>query len=95
MNTLSKLKSSLDMSTTAKTVNKSLDSVNTNTSTIAKTMGTVEKSWSAWEIVAITAISNITNRVIDLGIRMAESLSVDQIATGWDKFSEKTKIQQH
>ena len=91
MHTLNDLNSSMDMTGTTKNLNKSLSSVNDNTALIATTMEKVSKSWSAWEIVAITAISNITNRVIDLGERLIKSLSVDQISSGWSKFGELTK----
>lgn len=91
MNTLNELNSSLDLTGTAKNVSKSLSEVNDNTALISSTMDNVSKSWSAWEVVAITTISRITNQVIDLGERLVKSLSVDQISSGWSKFGELTK----
>ena len=37
-----------------------------------------------------TALVNITNQVVNLGIRMVKSLSVDNISAGWDKYGQKT-----
>ena len=46
--------------------------------------------FSAIEVAGITALSNITNRVVNAGIAMAKSLSVDQITTGFSKYEQKT-----
>ena len=45
---------------------------------------------SAIEVAAITAISNISNRIVDLGITIIKSLSIDNISAGWSKFEQKT-----
>lgn len=50
---------------------------------------TVVHKFSAMEIAGITAIQNITNRVVDAGIQMAKSLSVDQVSTGFAKYEQK------
>ena len=50
----------------------------------------IEASFSHFQAVAFTIINRITNRVIDLGINLVKSLSVDNISSGWDKFGEKT-----
>lgn len=57
---------------------------------VSNSIEKVTKSFSALEVSAITAIANITNRFVNLGIRMVKSLSVDNITAGWDKFGEKT-----
>ena len=88
MSTLDKLKNTLNFSGTASSLNKNLDSV--DTSVLTKSLGKVSDGFSAMEIAAITAISRITNKVIDLGIQMAKSLSTDNIIAGWDKYGEKT-----
>ena len=89
--TMGELNDSLNMTSSAKNMNKSLSEVNSNTSILAATTATLGKQWSAWEVVAITAIQRVTNYVIDLGERMIKSLSVDQISSGWEKFGELTK----
>lgn len=50
---------------------------------------TVVHKFSAMEIAGITAIQNITNRVVNAGIQMGKSLSVDQISTGFSKYEQK------
>lgn len=51
---------------------------------------TVKLKFSALEIAAITAISNITNKAVDAGERLIKSLSIDNISAGWTKFGDKT-----
>lgn len=45
---------------------------------------------SKLDAVMISVISNITNRVINLGVNLVKSLSVDNISNGWQKFGDKT-----
>ena len=45
---------------------------------------------SALEVAATTFVVRLTNKLITLGTVMVKSLSVDNIAAGWDKFGEKT-----
>ena len=89
MSTIQKLKASLNFSGVSNSLNKSVNSVDMNPITVG--LEKAGKSFSAWEVIAITAISNITNRIVDLGIEMTKSLSVDNIASGWSKFTEQTK----
>lgn len=56
---------------------------------IEDSLKVVTKGFSSLEIVAISALSNITNRVVNLGIRLVKSLSVDNITAGWSKYEEK------
>lgn len=50
----------------------------------------VQQKFSAMEVVAITALTNITNKAINAGEQLVKSLSVDQIAAGFAKFGSKT-----
>ena len=45
---------------------------------------------SALQVTMATFIANITNKIINLGVTLVKSLSVDNISTGWAKFGEKT-----
>jgi tape measure domain-containing protein len=49
---------------------------------IASAVDSIANRFSAMSIVAITAISNITNRAIDAGISLAKSLTIDPVKTG-------------
>lgn len=89
MSTIQNLKAALNFSGTAKSLNDSFNSVDTNP--LIASLEKAEKSFSAWEVMAISAISNITNRLVDLGINLAKSLSVDQIMAGWEQFGELTR----
>lgn len=40
----------------------------------------------AMSTVAITALANVTNRVIDMGIQMGKSLSLDQVLSGFSEY---------
>lgn len=86
MSTIDKLKSSLNFSGISSSMNKTLGSV--DTSVLTSAMSRAGASFSAMEIVAITAISNIVNKIVDMGIKMVSALSVDNIAAGWSKFQE-------
>ena len=57
---------------------------------LGNTLSSIGNKFSTFEVVAITAISNITNRAVDAGIRLTKSLSIDQITAGWSKYAEKT-----
>lgn len=89
MSTIQNLKAALNFSGTAKSLNDSFNSVDTNP--LIASLEKAEKTFSAWEVMAISAISNITNRLVDLGINLAKSLSVDQIMAGWEQFGELTR----
>ena len=57
---------------------------------IENSINTVSASISNLEVVSITAIQNITNRVVNLGIQRIKSLTVDNLSRGWIKFGQKT-----
>ena len=89
MSTIEKLKASLNFDGMSSSINKSINSVDMNPITYG--LEKTSKAFSAWEVAAITAISNITNRIVNLGVEMVKNLSVDNIAAGWQKFEESTK----
>ena len=57
---------------------------------VSDSIDQISVSFSKMEVVAITVLQNITNRVVDLGINLVKSLTVDNISTGWVKFGQKT-----
>ena len=61
-----------------------------NFSNVSNNLDKVSMEISAIEVAAITAISNISNRIVDLGITIIKSLSIDNISAGWSKFEQKT-----
>ena len=90
MSTLDKLKKALKFEKTA----ESLDTLSEATkrldfSPMVDGLETVEEKFSAMEVIAVTTLVNITNSVVNTGKQLAKSLSVDQIASGWDKYNQK------
>ena len=53
-------------------------------------VNTVTDKFDALGVMGVTALVKITNQAIDAGEKLIKSLSVDNIAAGWDKFAEKT-----
>ena len=92
MSTLNKLKAALNFGDSAKsleTLEAAAGRVNMGGLTCA--VETVFSKFSAFEVVAITALANITNSAVNAGKRLVSSLSIDNITAGWTKFGEKTQ----
>lgn len=50
--------------------------------------------FNGWAIVAKTAIERVVNKAIDAGEKLVKSLSVDNVAAGWQKYAEETSAVQ-
>lgn len=92
MKTIENLKKSLNMDGAT----KGLESVDAaakkiDMSNLSGAVKSVHAKFSAMEVVAITALANITNSAINTGKQLIASLSVDQISEGWEKFANKTQ----
>lgn len=91
LSTLDKLKQGLNLDGAA----KGLDGLGVaakkcDFSTLSSSVETVQAKFSAMEVVAMTALSNITNSAMNAGKQLLSSLTVDQISAGWEKFGNKT-----
>lgn len=78
-----------------KNVKQSTESLNTlkaslNFDGVSTSIDQVTVKFSKMEMVVASVISNITNRIVNLGIQLVKSLSIDNIAAGWTKFGQKT-----
>lgn len=51
---------------------------------------TLTGKFSALEVIGMTALVKITDKAIDAGAKLAKSLSIDQVMSGWNKYAEKT-----
>ncbi len=91
MSTLEKLKDSLNMRGAAKSFEE-LDkaSKKVDMSGLGSAVESVRLKFSALQVVAITALQNITNSAISAGERLVRALSIDQVSAGWDKLTKKT-----
>lgn len=89
--TLDKLKKNLDFTNSERSFsNLSKAAGRVEFGGMAKALDTVKAKFSALEVAGITAMMRLTNAAIDTGEKLVKSLSVDQIAAGWDKFAKKT-----
>lgn len=75
-----------------KETTQSLDKLKTslNFENVSSGIEEVEIRMSAFDIATTTALVNIAKKVSDLGITFVKSLSVDNIASGWAKYEQKT-----
>ena len=89
MSTIQKLKSSLNFSGVANSVNQSVNSVDMNP--LIAGLEKTKETFSAWEIFVISAISNISNRLVNLGIETVKSFTIDRVSSGWQQFGEVTR----
>lgn len=91
MTTIERLKEKLKFKDSAKGLEQVSEAASKcDMSKMTSAVETVQAKFSAMEIVAVTALANITNSVINTGKQMVRSLSVDQISSGWEKYGNKT-----
>lgn len=87
LSTIEKLKKSLDMDGATKGL-ESIDSAakKVNMSGLGSAVETVKTRFSALEIMAVTALANITNSVVNTGKQMLRSLTIEPIADGFNEY---------
>lgn len=91
MSTLEKLKSKLDFSGSSKAM-KELDSSvkSVDMSPLANAAEAVKTKFSSFEQIAIGALRRIGDQAVEVSEKLIKSLTVDNLAEGWDKFGKKT-----
>lgn len=57
---------------------------------LLKAADTVQDRFSTLGIVGVRALERITDKAVDAGIALAKSLTIDQIASGYSKYEQKT-----
>lgn len=62
-----------------------------NMDPMSKSIEGVSKMWLGLTTVAVTAISNITNKVIDAGLRIGKSLVIDPVKQGFSEYQTNLK----
>ena len=90
MGTLDKLKHSLKLDGATKgleDVDKAAKGI--NISGLSSAVETVKNRFSALEVVAITALANITNSVVNAGKRLVESFTMEPIQQGFAEYELK------
>lgn len=63
---------------------------NVNFDEMEGALDTLKVKFNALDVMAVAALTNITNKIVDTGERLVKNLSVDQVASGWNKYIEKT-----
>ena len=87
MSTLDKLKQKLNLKGAAEGLqNVSAAVKNINFSGVSSGIETIQAKFSAMEVVAMTAISRITNSVITLGKRLASAVTINPIKDGFREY---------
>lgn len=89
LGTIDKLKGSLAFPDAGKglsDINSSVSRFNMNP--MSSAIQGVSKLWLGLTTVAVTAISNITNRVVDSGIQLAKSFTLDPITQGFQEYEK-------
>lgn len=90
ISTLDKLKQSLDF----KGASKGLEDVDkaakkVDVSGISKGVEKVQAKFSALEIMAVTALANITNQAVNTGKRLASAFTIDPLKSGFSEYELK------
>lgn len=91
MSTLEKLKSSLNfkgIDSNFKSISKAADKV--DMSGLSGAIETVQTKFSALDIIAKRFLENLTDNAYRAGKNLVESLSIDQISAGWEKYGSVT-----
>lgn len=90
LSTIEKLKKSLDMDGATKGL-ESIDSASkkVDMSGLGSAVETVKTRFSALEVMAVTALANITNSVVNTGKQMLHSLTIEPISQGFEEYELK------
>lgn len=89
LSSLDKLKKSLNLEGAAKgleTVNDAANKCSGNMSPLNNAVETVRVRFSALEVMAITALQNITNSALAAGKNLVSAFTIDPIKTGFEEY---------
>lgn len=87
MSTLDKLKAKLNFSGSAKGLNDvNAAAKNVDMNGLARGVETVSAKFSALDVMAVTALANITNSAVNAGKRIVSALTIDPIKTGLQEY---------
>lgn len=97
LSSLDKLKKSLNLEGAAKgleTVNDAANKCSGNMSPLSNAVETVRVRFSALEVMAITALQNITNSALAAGKNLVSAFTIDPIKTGFEEYETQIKAVQ-
>ena len=92
MSTLDKLKKSLKLDGAVKGLeNIDAASKKVNMSALGSAVESVKLKFSALDVMAVTALTNITNSAVNAGKRMVSALTLDPVTSGFKEYESKSK----
>lgn len=87
MSTLDSLKEKLNFSGAAKGLeNVNSAAKNVNMAGLGSAVETVQAKFSALQVMAVTALANITNSAVNAGKRIASALTIDPLKSGFQEY---------
>ena len=87
LSTIDKLKQSLNLTGATKGLeNVSAAAQKCNLSPLSSAVETVRMRFSALEVMAVTALANITNSAVNTGKQLLSALTIDPIKTGFQEY---------
>lgn len=87
LSTIGKLKQSLDLRGASKGLeNVSAAAKTCNLSGLTGAVETVQAKFSALEVMAVTALANITNSAVDAGKRIISALTIEPVRSGFEEY---------
>lgn len=87
LSTLDKLKQSLDLSGATKGLTNVTNAAkNFSMAGVGSAVETVQAKFSALEVMAVTALANITNSAVNAGKRIVSALTIDPVKTGFQEY---------
>lgn len=90
LSTLDKLKRSLNLDGASKGLeNVGAAAGKLNFNGLGSGIETVKAKFSALEVMAVTALANITNSLVNMGKQMVKTFTLDPIYTGFQEYEQK------
>lgn len=90
LSTLDKLKQSLNLSGASKGLEQISDTASKmNFGGMSNGIETVKAKFSALEVMAVTALANITNSLVNVGKNIVKTFTIDPLKTGWQEYEQK------
>lgn len=90
MSTLDKLKQKLNLADAAKGLNDvNAAAKSNNIPVLGNAVEAVSAKFSSLQVMAVTALANITNSAVNAGKRIVKSLTIDPIKSGFDEYETK------
>ncbi|MDO5539000.1 MAG: peptidoglycan-binding protein [Eubacteriales bacterium] len=87
LSTIDKLKQSLNLSGASKGLeNVSAAAKNVNMSGLTGAVETVHARFSAFEVMAVTALANITNSAVNAGKQILSALTIEPVKSGFEEY---------